>query len=149
MPGGRPTKFTRELGKACTALAREGKSRHAVAGLIGISHATLGNWLEGKAESIADEDHDEFLTDYEKAEAEVEAARVAVIAHSDQWQSKAWLLERSRKHWRLPKEDADPSEERSKGPALIGILTDKSQELLAKNAELLAELEALRAKVQP
>lgn len=103
----RPTKFTRELGKACCALAAEGKSRYAVAGLAGIAHQTLTNWLDGLAESISDEDHAEFLANYERAESEVEAERVGTIARDASWQSKAWLLERSRKHWRIPKDDSD------------------------------------------
>lgn len=116
---GRPTKFTRELGRACVALAAEGKSRYAVAGLIGVSPQTLGNWLDGVAESISDEDHDAFLSAYAKAEAEVESRHADVLAEDPDWRARLVILERRHKHWRMPKDESDTANQNTAPQVIV------------------------------
>ena len=133
MPAGRPTIWSRQLGVALVNFAAQGNSRIACAGLSGISRATLQNWLgDDPPVGISADERAEFLADYEKAEAEVEAGRVATIQGAGEWTSKAWLLERTRAHWRIPKE-APPE-----APQIQPIVIDLS-------ASDRAELERLRA----
>src|SRR5262245_19383860 len=48
--GGRPTKFTAELGREILALTRQGVSRKVIAGQVGVGLRTLQAWLaKGRA----------------------------------------------------------------------------------------------------
>ena len=130
---GRPTKFTIELGKALCSLAREGKSRIAVAALAGLGKKTLQNWLgDDPPESIGDAERDEFVAEYAHAEAEVEARRVDVVEASDQWQAHTWLLERTRAHWRLPKDDSSAHEQQPPQVVVVQVPAGSSVQIPEK-----------------
>lgn len=90
MSGGRPTKRTPDVkGKILKAL-RDGNTRTAAAGAGGINQDTFFSWLR---------EFPEFSESVKKAEAEAEAAHVAVVKKAGKdgtWQASAWWLERRR-----------------------------------------------------
>lgn len=96
MPGGRPTKFDKALAERIVQLVRAGNYIETSAAAAGLSKDTLYRWLKEGAR----EDHGakrEFSDAVEKAQAEAEAANLALIgkaALGGTWQAAAWRLER-------------------------------------------------------
>lgn len=69
---GRPSTFTPELGAAAVRYAREGVSRRAIAGLIGVPRSVLYDWLDRAEAADAPADLAAWATEFARAEGELE-----------------------------------------------------------------------------
>lgn len=90
MSGGRPTKRTPDAKKKILKAIKDGNTRAAAAGIGGIGQETFYSWMR---------ENPEFRESIKKAEAEAEAAHVAIIRQAGidgTWQASAWWLERRR-----------------------------------------------------
>lgn len=106
---GRPTKFTPDRTQKIIDALRGGNYRSTACQYAGINYQTFLNWLTIAKGPDAPPEYVDFLEAVEKAEADAEVARVALIAKASQdvmdedgelvakgsWQAAAWHLERS------------------------------------------------------
>ncbi len=92
----RPTDLTPELADKLCDLARAGLPISKVAEHEGIDYSTLKRWQKRKGEP-----YEAFSASLKRARAEAQGIWIAAIERGDpQWQSRAWLLERSDpKNW--------------------------------------------------
>lgn len=92
---GRPTKCTPEITEKVAEAIRDGLYAESAATLAGIGERTYYSWM--KRGDAGDEPYVQFRLAVKKAEAEAEAASLAVIrgaAQDGTWQAAAWYLER-------------------------------------------------------
>lgn len=94
MAGGRPTKLTPELLDEAEALMRDFMCLTPVAHMLGIMPRTIHYWYKrGERENGL---FGEFFHRMKKAQSETERALLHEIRRGvDNWQSRAWLLERA------------------------------------------------------
>ena len=90
------TKLTKKLIETIAEYIEKGATVEATCKIVGIHKSTYYDWLskaeEGKKGLISD-----FSDAIKKAEGEAEYKAIASIFESDNWQAKAWYLER--KHY--------------------------------------------------
>lgn len=105
----RPTKLTPELQAEFAACIEQGDSIEQACDIVGIDHSTFYDWQQ-KA-GAGSEDHAKFSEAHKRAEALYVRACIADMRHAEisgdkvlPWQRLAWLVERKRKEWRMPKE---------------------------------------------
>lgn len=95
MPGGRPTKLTKETQAKIVEAVRAGAYIETASVFAGIDKASLYAWMKrGNAQSKGI--YREFLNAIEKAFAESELRDIMNIGNAakDNWQASAWRLER-------------------------------------------------------
>ena len=92
---GRKTKLTPELQEKVCAALRVGNYATVAIQYAGISEHTYYEWLV-RGEREPGSIYGDFFRAVRKAEADAEVESVAIIeaAGRDQWQARAWLLER-------------------------------------------------------
>lgn len=91
--GGRPTLCTPEGYEPLLGLLRMGMYVQQACHMVGISRDTIYDWL--KRGSNGEEPYAEFSAAYEKAAAQAEMVALSDIrAGKNNWQSRAWFLER-------------------------------------------------------
>lgn len=91
---GRPSKLVPSVTKKLLEAIRQGLPIVTACTLAGIAEKTYYNWLEEAQKPEADEEFLQFLQSLKKAEAEAEYLLVKEIKLADEWQAKAWILER-------------------------------------------------------
>jgi transposase len=102
---GRPSSYTRELGKQLCKLVEAGNFLDTAAATVGIAKSTLFLWLRRGARERrkgAQTELAHFSAEMEMAEARAETRNVLIVgmAAEKQWQAAAWMLERRhRERW--------------------------------------------------
>lgn len=106
MPGtglvGRPSKFTPEACEAILLGIRGGNYLNVACELAGVSYRTFRRWMVIAEDPNGDPAYAEFAAKVAQAEAQAEAANIAVIrqaarptkARQGDWKAAAWLEER-------------------------------------------------------
>lgn len=105
----RPTKLTEALQAEFVACIEQGDSIEMACDIVGIARSTFYDWLQ-QAEA-GSEEHAKFSDSHKKAEALyvrdcIKDMRQAEVVGDKvlPWQRLAWLVERKRPEWRMPKE---------------------------------------------
>ena len=87
----RPTSLTGELSEQLCELHREGLPLSRSADAVGITYTTLKRWMKR-----TDEPYATFCANLKRARGDFQRPLLSDIrAGVDNWQSRAWLLERS------------------------------------------------------
>ena len=114
MPNGRPTKLTPELQAEFITGIQQGDSIDMACDIVGIHRDTFYGWMQRADEGS--EEHLAFSYAYKRAEATYVRGCIADIRAAEvsgdkvlPWQRLAWLIERKRAEWRMPKEPAQTS----------------------------------------
>jgi len=91
--GGKPTLCVPEGYEPLLGLLRMGMYVQQACGMVGIAKGTIYDWL--KRGAVGEEPYATFASAYEKAAAQAEMTALADIrAGKNNWQSRAWFLER-------------------------------------------------------
>lgn len=99
---GRPTKLTPEIQQQIVALLRNGNYVETVCDYVGISKETFYDWLRrGEVGGQRNTIYVEFSDAAKKAISAAETVALSEIRQGvDNWQSRAWFLERRhRERW--------------------------------------------------
>jgi transposase len=97
MAGGRPTKLTPDLMEKFIPLLRAGNYLETAAAFVGIDRQTAREWIK-RGERASAGIYREFSTACERAMAESEIRDLEDIRKDEDWQAKAWRLERRLPH---------------------------------------------------
>ena len=104
MANGRPTSLTDELAEKFYGVIRDGGSVEQACDICYISPSTFYLWKQ-KAEA-GDPSYAKFSEGYKAISAQYTLECVKGIRTTQTgWQALAWLAERKRREWRMPKEE--------------------------------------------